>query len=251
MRMPGAVWIGPTGNKTIGGMTEVRGLVLHVQQGSEAGTEAWFKESASKASSHFLAPKGAGLRQLVDTADKAWAEAGGNAHWVSLENEGYSGTPLTPSQVEDAAQLLAWLHTQYGVPLESTDDVNGRGLGWHGMGGDAWGGHPDCPGDPIKAQRPAIIARAEAILGGPHLVPFPGAAWFEIGRVSPIIGAMHERLVAEGCDHYQTHSNLDTIGSGDVASYEAWQRACGFSGADATWPPGKITWDKLRVPAQS
>jgi hypothetical protein len=80
-------------------------------------------------------------------------------------------------------------------------------------------------------------------------VTFPGAAWFSLGRRSPIIAAMHDRLVAVGCNHYQSSANKDVIGSGDIASYQAWQRKCGYSGSAATWPPGKTTWDLLHVPA--
>jgi hypothetical protein len=79
-------------------------------------------------------------------------------------------------------------------------------------------------------------------------VPFPGSAWFHLGRKDPIVQEMHKRLVAEGCNHYQSSRNQDVIGSGDVASYEAWQRKCGYHGKAATWPPGKTTWDKLKVP---
>lgn len=75
--------------------------------------------------------------------------------------------------------------------------------------------------------------------------PFPGAAWFVMGRKSPIVAAMHDRLVAVGCNHYQSSANKDVLGSGDKASYEAWQRKCGYPG---DWPPGKTTWDLLKVP---
>jgi hypothetical protein len=252
--MPGATYIGPTPNKRTDGMVEVRGLVLHIQQGTEAGSEAWFKNPASQASSHFLNPKTGGLRQLVDTKDRAWAEADGNAHWVSIENEGFVPDALTASQVENAAQLLAWLHTKHAVPLQSTDDPNGNGLGWHGMGGAAWGGHTGCPGDAIKAQRGAIIARAKVILGivptppKPAYEPFPGASFFAAGRRSPIIAAMHKRLVAEGCNHYQSSTNADVWGSGDVNSYAAWQRKLGYTGSGADGTPGPSSWSKLHVP---
>lgn len=84
----------------------------------------------------------------------------------------------------------------------------------------------------------------------PKYQPFPGASWFKRGRKSIIVAAMHARLLQEGCNKYKTHTNVDVIGSGDEDSYEAWQRKCGFSGKAATWPPGKITWDKLKVPYQ-
>lgn len=78
--------------------------------------------------------------------------------------------------------------------------------------------------------------------------PFPTPATFNVGHKSPIIAAMHDRLVAVGCNHYKSSANKDIVGQGDKDSYEAWQRKCGFSGSGATWPPGKTTWDKLKVP---
>lgn len=256
-RMPGAVWIGPTPNMSKGHQLAIQGLVLHIQQGYEGGSEAWFKNPASQASAHFLNPKTGALRQLVDTADKAWAQAAGNPHWISIENEGFVPDALTSSQIENAARLLAWLHTTDNVPLRSTDVVSGSGLGWHGMGGTAWGGHPDCPGTAIRNQRGAIIDRAAHILKAPpphpELQPFPKPGFFTTGRTSPIIGAMHKRLVAVGCDRYRTHTNVNTWGSGDTASYRAWQQhlfpeASTAPGGAADGVPGQISWDKLRVP---
>lgn len=84
--------------------------------------------------------------------------------------------------------------------------------------------------------------------------PFPGAAWFTTGRRSPIVAAMHARLVAVGCNHYTSTANKDVIGPGDVASYEAWQRKYsaahhkGWTGSALKWPPGKESWDALAVP---
>jgi hypothetical protein len=148
-------------------MGQVYGLVLHIQEGSEAGTDAWFHNPATKVSSHFGNPKSGPLDQWVEVGTVAWAEVSGNSNWISVENEGHSGDSLTASQLENVAQLLAWLHTQYGVPLQISDHpaAGTPGLTGHGLGGDAWGGHYDCPGAPILAQRGTIIARAQQILG--------------------------------------------------------------------------------------
>lgn len=78
--------------------------------------------------------------------------------------------------------------------------------------------------------------------------PYPGESFFKAGRRSPIIAAMHARLVAVGCGHYQSTANADVWGSGDVASYEAWQRHLGYSGNDANGIPGRTSWDELKVP---
>lgn len=116
---------------------------------------------------------------------------------------------------------------------------------WTKLGGHY--GHNQIPGnshvDP--GPMPNLFATAPAPA---KYEPFPGAAWFAMGRKSPIVEAMHNRLVAVGCGRYQSSANKNVIGSGDVASYEAWQRKCGYSGTAAKWPPGKSTWDKLQVP---
>jgi hypothetical protein len=91
-----------------------------------------------------------------------------------VENEGQPGDRLSPAQVENAAHILAALHVVYGVPLVATDDPNGAGLGWHGMGGADWGGHLTC-GESFRDQRAEIIARAEQLLGAPA-APAPAAA---------------------------------------------------------------------------
>lgn len=254
-RFSGAEWIGPTPNETPGGQVDVHGLVLHIQEGTEAGSESWFKNPEAQASAHFLNPKSGGLRQLVDTNDRAWAEMAGNRHWISVENEGYSGEELTTSQLENVAQLYAWLHNTYGIPLQPTDDPNGQGIGWHGMGGDAWGGHFDCPGDPIKAQRPAILARAQQILGG---VPSGGGGstggdqprqqvtidglTYGYGTTGAQVRQVQQLLVNQGCDPQGVDGDW---GDHTTAAYSEWQKKCGFSGSDADGVPGATTMRKL------
>jgi hypothetical protein len=153
---------------TPGGMKTVRGVVLHIQDGHEAGTEAWQKNPAASVSSHFLAPKVGHLKQMVDTRDMAWCQRAGNPNWLSVENEGFTGDSLTPDQIESNAQVLARAHRVFGVPLQITDSPSVGGLGWHGMGYPDWG-HQLCPGKPVIAQRPLIIARAVEIVAG-HLM---------------------------------------------------------------------------------
>lgn len=160
-----ATWRGPVPNMSPGQMVpHVRGLVLHIEQGTEAGTDAWFHNPASQVSAHFGSSKSGQLDQWVDTADKAWAIVAGNRFWVSIENEGNSGDSLSAEQIENCAQVLAWLHLQENVPLQPANTPSESGLGYHAMGGAAWGGHSDCPGRPIIDQRAHIIERAKQIV---------------------------------------------------------------------------------------
>ncbi len=122
----------------------------------------------------------------------------------------------------------------------------------HGAGDEILG-HRDgyatsCPGGPLYAWVKKGAPRPTGTEPAQQYEPFPGAAWFSKGLKSPVVARMHDRLVAVGCNRYKSSANKDTIGSGDVASYEAWQRLQGFTGSAAKWPPGKTTWEALHVP---
>jgi len=249
-RFAGASWR-PVRNFTAGGQDSVHGVVIHIMDGTLAGSEAWFNNPASQASAHFGTGKAGALYQWVDTADRAWAQAGGNRTWLSVENEGKGGDALTDPQLQHCAEVLAWAHKTYGVPLQTTTDPNGKGLGFHGMGGAAWGGHTSCPGPNIVAQLPEIVRRAKAIAGdsapAPAYEPFPGQEFFRKAPKSPIITAMGKRLVAAGCSAYQSGPGPQWT-SADQASYAKWQRKQGFTGAAADGIPGSATWAALKVP---
>lgn len=162
--MADASWRPIPVNFTRGGQQMVRGVVVHIMAGTLAGTDSWFRNPAARASSHFGTGKAGQLYQWVDTADRAWAQADGNREWLSVENEGRGGDVLTSAQLDRNAQVLAWAHQVYSVPLQLADGPSGRGLGYHAMGGSAWGGHTSCPGSKIVAQLPEIVRRAKAIV---------------------------------------------------------------------------------------
>ncbi|MGW2062812.1 peptidoglycan recognition protein family protein [Streptomyces sp. NPDC001937] len=173
-RMPGALWRPIPINYTEGGQDSVRGVVVHIMAGTLAGTDAWFRNPKAQASAHFGTGKAGALYQWVDTADRAWAQASGNRTWLSVENEGQGGDVLTDAQLDRNAQILAWAHTKHGVPLQVADSPTGRGLGFHAMGGSAWGGHTSCPGTRIVAQLAEIVRRAKK-LTAPAAPPAPPA----------------------------------------------------------------------------
>jgi LysM repeat protein len=159
-RFSGATWRPIPDNYTAGGQDSVHGVVIHIMDGTLAGTDSWFRNKSAQASSHFGTGRDGTLYQWVDTANRAWAQAGGNRTWLSIENEGRGGDALTDAQINRCADVLRWAHEVYGVPLQLTSDPNGRGLGYHAMGGSAWGGHTSCPGSKIVAQLAEIVKRA-------------------------------------------------------------------------------------------
>lgn len=184
--------------------------------------------------------------------------------------------------LDDLADFAAWAHVHHGVKLQAkrpsgsalqfkaypasygkSNGVRLSGAEWEKFYGHC--GHQHVPendhGDPGTLDISRLLTLAEAKAGStstatapkapvakPKYEPFPGASFFKTGRKSPVIKAMHQRLVAVGCNHYQSSTNQDVWGSGDKASYAAWQRKCGYSGSGADGVPGKTTWDKLHVP---
>jgi len=158
-------------------MNQQRGMVLHIAAGYYEGTIAWQRNNDADVSSHFIVagprdaqwgvPDGK-IAQMVDTDTAAWTQRDGNGEWMSIEFSGFVGDPLSAKQLEAAALLFARGHLVYGYPLQLATSPSGRGLGHHSMGAESganWG-HSECPGAPIKNQKPAILARAIEIAGG-------------------------------------------------------------------------------------
>lgn len=208
--------------------------------------------------------------EIVGTCDPA-----AHKRWTSP----HLYTPELPVWFKDElAEFLAWAHDNHNVKLQSKRP-DGTKLVWkpypasYGSNGvrlspSEWEsfygvcGHQHPPendhGDPGDIDIDYILSKAIALAGGveppippkpkPTYEPFPGAVFFKAGRKSPIILAMRKRLIAIGCNKYQSTSNPDTWGSGDQASYAAWQRKLGYSGSGADGIPGKTSWDALKVP---
>jgi hypothetical protein len=149
-------------------------------------------------------------------------------------------------------QLQDWV-TSWGVPQawpmgRPTDFSPHRNEHvWETEGG--WYGHGETPEnthvDP--GSWPAFITPPKPV-HKPVDEPFPGASFFKTGRRSPVIAAMHRRLVAVGCNHYASSANADVWGSGDERSYAAWQRKLSYTGTAADGVPGPSSWSKLHVP---
>src|SRR5690606_11460424 len=77
--------------------------------------------------------------------------------------------------------------------------------------------------------------------------PYPGAAWFKKSPRSDLVTRMGKRLVAEGCSAYQVGPGPQWS-EADRKSYRKWQLKLGYRGSDADGWPGKVSWDRLKVP---
>ncbi|WP_405743900.1 peptidoglycan-binding protein [Streptomyces sp. NBC_01525] len=177
------------------------------------------------------------------------ADTDGNPHFYGFEciNLGDGDDPWPEAQIQAIVRASAALCRAHGWGERS---VIGH-LEWQP-------GKVDPRGFPMAALRARIRARlagpadaGETGGGGERPAahePFPGTDFFRSGTRSAIITAMGERLVAEGCGHYRQGPGPEWTDA-DRDSYAAWQRKLGFSGDDADGIPGKVSWDRLKVPA--
>lgn len=134
------------------------GVVLHVNQ-SDGNLYSWVAGDHDM-SCHFEVYKSGAVEQYLDTDLTAWCQMAGNADYLSIETEGYDTEALTDAQVHTIASILHWANEVHGIALQLAEQPGQRGFGWHGMGGAAWGGHPDCPGVLRRNQRAQIIQLA-------------------------------------------------------------------------------------------
>lgn len=178
-------WPCPNGSWGSGAMM---GVLMHTMVGDLPGTVSWFNNPQAQASAHFGIAENGEIWQFgpVGKGWMAWHAAAANLAWYGIEHAdgGYPNRLLTPAQITASAQLVECLSAFAGFPLHVSDSPSVQGYGWHGMGGDAFGGHPDCPGDVRKAQRGEIIALAVAIRQGTQPAPPSVREWTTAGQDS-------------------------------------------------------------------
>lgn len=189
-RMPGAHWLGEHSPCTL--MTRHDIVCVHTIVGYAPAQAA-----------HFSTHADGRIDQTRDTAYRSAANLEGNHRVIAIENEdhgaaygNWSGNavpPLTDAQVDAIAEILAWAHTEHGVPLQLCPDSRpgSRGLAYHRQGidghwssfrfpgrvpgGETWTLSPGkvCPGDNRIAQLPEILRRAKVIVEGKKPAPKP------------------------------------------------------------------------------
>jgi hypothetical protein len=179
------------------------------------------------------------------------ADTDGNRHFYGFEcvNLGDGKDPWPEVQKEVIEKVAAAICRYHGWSERSV------------IGHNRQPGKTDPRGFTMDGMRRRIADRIKGGGGGggkdpdpkpvpkPSYEPFPGSAFFHVGQESPIITAMGRRLVAEGCGRYEEGPGPEWA-EADRRSYAAWQQKLGCTGKDADGIPGKVSWDRLKVPAR-
>ncbi|MEU0136198.1 peptidoglycan-binding protein [Streptomyces sp. NPDC006296] len=119
---PPALWVAAaSGNFATGRTATVDKVVVHVTQGSYAGTISWFQNATSKVSSHYVVRSSDGqVTQMVRDKDTAYHAKSANASSLGIEHEGFIDDPawFTDTMYRSSAALTAYLCDRYGIPKD-------------------------------------------------------------------------------------------------------------------------------------
>ncbi|MEV0620420.1 N-acetylmuramoyl-L-alanine amidase [Nonomuraea sp. NPDC050404] len=100
-------------------------VVIHVTQGSYAGTISWFQNPSANVSAHYVVKSSNGaITQMVRDKDVAWhaGNSSYNNRSIGIEHEGWVNDPswFTDAMYRASAALTRHLCDKYGIPKTRT-----------------------------------------------------------------------------------------------------------------------------------
>ncbi|WP_199825477.1 peptidoglycan-binding protein [Streptomyces sp. TP-A0875] len=111
-----------------------------------------------------------------------------------------------------------------------------RSLGYSGA---------DADGVPGEASLRALLGSLPSATAKATAPPFPGRRHFQPGQSNAYVTQLGQRLVQKGYGRHYTVGPGPKWAESDRRNVEAFQRAQGWSGADADGYPGPETWRRL------
>ncbi|MFI6791263.1 N-acetylmuramoyl-L-alanine amidase [Nonomuraea sp. NPDC050383] len=126
---PNATWVpANSGNYTASSRESsyaIDRVIIHVTQGSYAGTISWFQNASANVSAHYVVKSSNGaITQMVRDKDIAW-HAGNwdyNTRSIGIEHEGYvsEASWFTDAMYRSSAALTRYICDKYGIPKDRT-----------------------------------------------------------------------------------------------------------------------------------
>ncbi|MEV4874561.1 peptidoglycan-binding protein [Streptomyces cyaneofuscatus] len=230
---PSALWVPASSqNYATGRTATVNKVVVHVTQGSYAGSISWFQNPASQVSAHYVIRSSDGeITQTVRESNTAWHARSANSSSIGLEHEGWVDNPawFTDAMYRSSAALTSHLAARYSIPKNRThivghsevpgNDHTDPGVHWD------WnyymqlvGGSPGTPGDSLT---------------------FPSYAVQQSGSSGPQVKAVQQLLNAQG---YAAGTADGIFGPTTKSATQAFQRARSLTADGAVGPK---TWTAL------
>lgn len=158
----------PSPNASSRGGQRIRLMVVHMMEGSYAGSIAWLCMVKAQVSAHLcmraLWPE---WTQLVPLSRKAWHACNANPYSIGIEAEGFTAKGFDDVWAKSLAWGVAWLLKRYGLPCRWAEGGVGDGFCSHHDLGAAGGGHFDiCEvGSPDWKRFQGFVEQAFAAFG--------------------------------------------------------------------------------------
>ncbi|MFF8916387.1 peptidoglycan-binding protein [Streptomyces sp. NPDC015032] len=119
---PSALWVPAHANNFAAGRSaEIDKVIVHVTQGSYAGSISWFQNPSAEVSAHYVVRSSDGeITQMVRDSDTAYHARSENASALGIEHEGFIDDPswFTDTMYRSSAALTSYLCDRYGIPKD-------------------------------------------------------------------------------------------------------------------------------------
>lgn len=159
----------PSPNYYLGrGSYQPEAIVIHIMEGTLAGTTSWFQNKASKVSAHYGIGRDGRVHQYVQETDTAW-HAGRvrlptwslirkknngtyinpNYYTIGIEHEGYAHSDWTDELYHASSELIRDICQRWQLPIDRDHIIGHR---------EIYAGKK-CPGDKVDLQRLIDMAR--------------------------------------------------------------------------------------------
>ncbi|MFI2083100.1 N-acetylmuramoyl-L-alanine amidase [Streptomyces rubiginosohelvolus] len=230
---PSARWVPAHAENFAAGRTAtVNKVVVHVTQGSYAGSISWFQNPASQVSAHYVIRSSDGeVTQTVRDKDTAWHARSANSSSVGIEHEGWVDEPawFTDAMYRSSAALTSHLSAKFGIPKDRAHIV----------------GHSEVPGNDHTDPGPhwdwnyyMQLIGGDPGTGGDGLT-FPLYTTQQSGSSGPQVTAVQTLLTAQ---KYSPGKVDGLFGATTKSAVQAFQRARSL---DADGAVGPKTWTAL------
>ncbi len=120
----------------------IKYISVHIMAGTLSGTDAWFANPQSQASSNYGVGFGGEIHQYVDDSKMAFANGGvknptakivkenlnvnQNRICLSIESEGYDLAKAPDTQINALVELIKALATKYNLPIDREHIIGHR-----------------------------------------------------------------------------------------------------------------------------
>jgi hypothetical protein len=134
----------PSPNASSRAGARIRLVVVHMMEGSYAGSIAWLCMVKAQVSAHLcMKADGSEWTQLVPLSGKAWHACNANPYSIGVEAEGFTAKGFDDAWAKGLAWGVAWLLKRYGLPCRWAEGGAGEGFCSHHDLGAMGGGHFD------------------------------------------------------------------------------------------------------------